>query len=98
MHKTIFLLGAGFTKAALSTAPVNTELVSTLINHSSNTSAIEKYQKLYGTFDIEVLLTLLDMDAAKDARKGPDRLAIEAELALYFRSLRFTESALSAAP
>lgn len=98
MHKTIFLLGAGFTKAALSSAPTNAELVSTIINHSGNTSPIQKYQKLYGNDDIEVLLTRLDMDAASDERKRSDRLAIEAELVSYFGSLRFTATALNAAP
>ncbi len=98
MHKTIFLLGAGFTKAAQPSAPTNAELVSTLIEHIGETSQIQKYRALYKTDDIEVLLTRLDMDAASDAPKRSDRLAIEAELVSYFRSLRFTRAALDAAP
>jgi hypothetical protein len=98
MHKTIFLLGAGFTKAARPSAPTNAELVSTLISHSGNTSSLQKYQKLYGTDDMEILLTRLDMDTASDEHKRLDRLAIEAELVSYFSSLRFTTASLSVTP
>ena len=53
MHETIFLLGAGFTKAALPSAPINAELVSTLIEHSDHSSLIQKYRALYDTTDIK---------------------------------------------
>ncbi len=98
MHKTIFLLGAGFTKAAQPPAPTNAELVPTLVEQLGESSQIQKYRKLYRTDDIEVLLTRLDMDAASDASKRSDRLAIESELVSYFRRFRFTQAVLSAAP
>lgn len=98
MHKTIYLSRAGFTKAAQPSAPTNAELISTLVKHSGAASRIREYQKLYVTDDVENFLTRLDMDAASDVLKCSDRLAIEAELVLYFGSLRFTAAALSAAP
>jgi hypothetical protein len=98
VHKTIFLLGAGFTKAAQPSAPTNAELVPTLVEQLGESSQIQKYRELYRTDDMEVLLTRLDMDSASDASKRSDRLAIEGELVSYFRRFRFTAEALSAAP
>jgi hypothetical protein len=98
VHKTIFLLGAGFTKAAQPSSPTNAEVIPTLVDQLGESSWVQKYRTLYCTDDIEVLLTRLDIDAASDASKRSDRLAIEGELVSYFRRFRFTAAALNAAP
>ena len=95
MHETVFLMGAGFTKAALPLAPTNAELVSTLIDHSTSTSLVQKYRDRYKTEDIETLLTRLDLEAASNEKLRVDRRTIEEELVSYFRCFRFTEAALS---
>jgi hypothetical protein len=76
----------------------NTELASKLIEQSGNSSKILQYLRQYGTKDIEVILTRLDIDAITNGSMRLDRLAIEAELASYFRNFRFSTAALKGAP
>lgn len=98
MHKTIFLLGAGFTKSALPHAPTNTELTSKLIQQFGSESKIMKYKERFATEDIEVILTQLDIGAPSDDSMRLDRRDIETDLVNYFRDFRFTTAALSSAP
>ena len=98
MHKTIFLLGAGFTKAALPFAPTNAELATKLKEHFGYKSKIQGYLKTFETEDIEVILTRLDMAAASNESISSDRRAIEADLVSYFRNFRFSTAALKDAP
>ena len=51
--ETIFLLGAGFTKAVFPQSPLNTELLDSLVEEGSSTLA--KYKNKYETNDIEKL-------------------------------------------
>ncbi len=95
MHETVFLLGAGFTKAALPLAPTNAELVSTLIDHSTSTSLVQKYRDRYKTEDIEILLTRLDMEATSSEKLRADRVAIDGELVSYFPRMRFNDGVRS---
>lgn len=99
VSKTVFLLGAGFTKAALPQAPLNADLA-TVVAAGQSASRLPTYMRQYRTSDIEVLLTRLDLDAsqAKLSRRALDREAINVELANYFRSFRFNPSELSASP
>jgi len=88
---TIFLLGAGFTKAVYLNAPLNNKLLNVLINN--NCPVLAKYRKKYAsigyyTDDIEKLLTFMDLSDDETAKK--DRLAINEEIANYFKQYRFS--------
>jgi hypothetical protein len=87
--KNIFLLGAGFTKAAFPQAPLNRDLLEAISKDNGQT--LSKYKNKYETNDIEKLLTQLDLEATeRDEIKG-DRSAINAEIASYFSRFRFSE-------
>ncbi|MGC2458099.1 MAG: hypothetical protein WA435_08885 [Gallionellaceae bacterium] len=98
MRKTIFLLGSGFTKAALPHAPTNAELTSKLIQQFGSQSKILKYKEQFATEDIEVILTQLDMRVPSNESMKLARRDIETDLVNYFRDFRFTTAALSNAP
>ena len=85
---SIFLLGAGFTKAAYPSAPLNKDLLSAIIDSGANTLA--KYKKSYHTDDIERLLTLVDLDAFDSDEIRNDRSLIDAEISSYFSEYRFS--------
>ena len=85
---SIFLLGAGFTKAAYPSAPLNKNLLKTIIDSGGKTLA--KYKKSYHTDDIERLLTLVDLDAFDSDEIRNDRSLIDAEISSYFSQYRFS--------
>lgn len=87
--KTIFLLGAGFTKAAVPHSPLNTELLEAI--SKSFGSVLHKYRNKYRTNDIEKLLTQLDLEATENLEIKKDRHAINAEISAYFSKFRFSE-------
>lgn len=84
---SIFLLGAGFTKAVYPSAPLNIELLNAIIDNGGNT--ISKYKERYNTDDIEKLLTRFDLDAINKIEMREDRSLIEAEISSYFSQYRF---------
>jgi len=84
---SIFLLGAGFTKAVYPNAPLNVELLQAIIDGGGN--AISKYREKYHTDDIEKLLTRFDLDAIDSKEMSGDRSIIEDEISSYFSQYRF---------
>lgn len=85
---SIFLLGAGFTKAAYPNAPLNKNLLNEIIDSGGKTLA--KYKKSYHTDDIERLLTLIDLNAFDSSEIRHDRSLIDAEISSYFSQYRFS--------
>ena len=85
---TIFLLGAGFTKAVYPNAPLNKELLKAMIDRECHTLA--KYRETYHADDIEQLLTLIDLDAGESGKIRNDRSLIDAEISSYFSQYRFS--------
>ena len=85
---SIFLLGAGFTKAIYPNAPLNAELLEVIISRDGDT--ISKYRDRYHTNDIELLLTRLDLDAIDSEEIREDRSIIEAEISSYFSQYRYS--------
>ncbi len=93
----LFLLGAGFSKALLGcNVPLNTELLDKLIQESRH--PLQDYRTAYGTQDIEILLTRLDLEisslrrdraVAAKSRLEVDRETINSQIAEYFRQFRF---------
>lgn len=95
----LFLFGAGFTKSVFEGAPLNADLLQNLIRNKPQ-SFLQQYQQKYQTNDIEVLLTLLDLEIARSEIKNQstenhnprkDRLRINKEIASYFQQFRFQE-------
>ena len=76
--ESIFLLGAGFTKAAFPQAPLNNELLEEISKDNGKT--LSKYKNKYDTNDIEKLLTQLDLEATENDEIKKDRLVINAEI------------------
>ncbi len=87
--KTIFLLGAGFTKAAVPHSPLNTELLEAI--STSGGLVLDRYKDKYRINDIEKLLTQIDLDAIENFEIKKDRTAINAEISAYFSEFRFSE-------
>ena len=87
--ETIFLLGAGFTKAAIPQSPLNTELLDSIIKEGGTT--LKKYKNKYNTNDIEKLLTQLDLEASENAEIKKDRYVINADISSYFSKFRISE-------
>jgi len=87
--ETIFLLGAGFTKAVFPQSPLNTELLDSLVEEGSSTLA--KYKNQYATNDIEKLLTQLDLDAPENLEIKKDRYVINTDISAYFLKFRISE-------
>ena len=99
----VFIIGAGFTKAVFPNAPLNGELLGTLANKNSNSNAAE-LKKKYGTEDIEIALTKLDLDIAQAGSVEQNsllnelRTRIESELANYFRLFCASEQLMNQLP
>jgi len=85
---SIFLIGAGFTKAAYPSAPLNEDLLKAIIGNDGKTLA--KYNKIYHADDIERLLTLIDLDAFNSEEIRNDRYLINDEISAYFSQYRFS--------
>lgn len=86
---TLFILGAGFTRASNPKAPLNSELLNAINKETPGT--LEKYGELYDSTDIERILTRIDIDleASSDTRLRDDRKQIEQQIASYFTRYRF---------
>ena len=92
----LFIIGAGFTKAALPASPLNCELLDILAQRRPDDSAAAALRDRYATHDIEIALTRLDCDIAL-SRSAPApsseesdevrlRQRVEKELGDYFSS------------
>jgi hypothetical protein len=87
----MFIFGAGFTKAVFPDAPLNKDLISALVTKFS-AKELSNLQKRYGTNDIEIALTRLDVDIStlrSDGTSERDELiqlrkSIENKLALFW--------------
>jgi hypothetical protein len=86
----LFLIGAGFTKAVFQDAPLNKDLFYEIVRVTPKTR-LNLYSKRYGTEDIEILLTRLDIEIAetKSDVLAQDRKHIENNLVEYFSKFRF---------
>ena len=86
---TLFILGAGFTKAANSRAPLNRELVQAM--GMIDKYPLYQYSDKYQTTDIERILTLIDIEIETDGNAIliNDRRTIERQMANYFTRFRF---------
>lgn len=87
--ETIYLLGAGFTKAFFPTAPLNKDLLEAIIGNGGN--KIAEYRDKYQTDDIEQLLTQFDLNAISNVQLRKDRATIEGEISTFFAKFRFSE-------
>ena len=87
--ESIFLLGAGFTKAVIPQSPLNTELLEAISKEGGKT--LTKYKNKYKMDDIEKLLTQLDLEVAENDKIRKDRYAINTEISSYFSKFRFSE-------
>lgn len=85
----MFLIGAGFTKAVFPNAPLNPDLLSSVIDDNPK-SLLKKYQIRYRTDDIEILLTYMDLETVElqSERLKQDRQGINKEIAEYFQRFR----------
>ena len=90
VSNTLFIVGAGFTRAAFPQAPLNRDLCAALIEAGSATLA--KHRARTAADDIETLLTMMDIEASRGAAVRPDRRQINRDLAAFFS--RFRASAL----
>lgn len=87
--ETIFLIGAGFTKAVIPKAPLNRDLLEAI--SKENGKIIKRYAKKYNLSDIEKLLTYLDLEATESDEIKKDRTGINAEISTFFSKFRFSE-------
>lgn len=89
----MFLIGAGFTKAVFPEAPLNKDLFYEVVRANPKTK-LNLYSKKYGTEDIEILLTRLDLEIAETRSSvlEKDRRHIESDLAEYFSRCRFAQN------
>jgi len=85
--ENIYLLGAGFTKAACPKAPLNNDLLGAIITKGGK--KLSEYQQRYKSDDIERLLTQIDLDSLADEKIKKDRALINAEISAFFSGLRF---------
>lgn len=85
--ENIYLLGAGFTKAVNSKAPLNCDLLETIV--SKGAEKLSFYREKYKTDDIERLLTQFDLDSFADEQIRKDRREIESEISAFFSDYRF---------
>ena len=101
----VFIIGAGFTKAVFANAPLNRELL-TALARKFRASAAAALCDRYGTEDVEIALTRLDVDLAvlQGRRDGQAselhqlRQRIEGELARFFASFRVSEPLIADFP
>ena len=86
--ENIYLLGAGFTKAACPKAPLNKDLLGAIITNGGE--KLLEYRERYKSDDIERLLTQIDLDSLADEQIKKDRdLKINDEISAFFSGLRF---------
>jgi len=89
--RNVFILGAGFTRAIHSAAPLNDDLLRQIVGSGPDSSPLGRAWAQYGEANIEVLLTKFDLDlsSGKNGWTGDDRNAINAQLASYMQRFRF---------
>jgi SIR2-like domain len=90
--ESLFILGAGFTKAAFPKVPLNSDLLDALLKNGCKMLA--KYHNLYKTHDIEKLLTQVDLELNGDDEKKQNRASINKEISSYFSSYRFSTASI----
>ncbi|MEJ2701176.1 MAG: SIR2 family protein [Sedimentisphaerales bacterium] len=95
----MFLIGAGFTRAVFSEAPLNKDLFHEVVNTNPKTK-LNLYSKKYGVEDIEILLTRLDLEIAETKSNvlEQDRARIEMDIFKYFSRFRFAKTKLDQNP
>jgi hypothetical protein len=94
----VFIVGAGFTKAVFANAPLNRELLTVLARKCQSSAAAALCDR-YGSEDVEIALTRLDVDLAmlqgrRDSQTSELnhlRQSIDNELAEFFASFRVSE-------
>jgi hypothetical protein len=91
-----FIIGAGFTKAAIPNSPLNDELIEALARKKPN-SAARAVGESYKTNNIEIALTKFDCDIQNAPQSSDDRnigfrRQIETEVGDYFSSSSFCAS------
>ncbi|MDD4050549.1 MAG: hypothetical protein PHR28_01440 [candidate division Zixibacteria bacterium] len=86
---SLFILGAGFTKAANPKAPLNSELLEAI--NKADPGTLAKYSSIFNSTDIERVLTLIDiaLGANPNMDLKKDREAIELQIANFFKLCRF---------
>jgi hypothetical protein len=90
-RNSIYLIGAGFSKAINDQMPLNNNLAKKLIECGCET--VKKYASKSNSNDIEKILTYFDLDSAKDnLEKAKERQAINDKIASYFKDFRFKET------
>lgn len=93
MSNNFFIFGAGFTKSIFDDAPLNDQLIDALLDQNPS-SQLKNLSAKYGTQDIELLLTKLDIDIQQGQYKPELRVSINTELAEYFQQFRFASDIL----
>ncbi|MHB8668683.1 MAG: hypothetical protein ACYC7B_14340 [Burkholderiales bacterium] len=101
----IFIIGAGFTKAVFPNAPLNRELLPAL-RRKFQDSALEQLCNRYGTQDIEIALTRLDVDlSAMQGRNDHEasslenlRQSVERCLVRFFESCPISDALFTFSP
>jgi hypothetical protein len=88
-----FIFGAGVTKSVFDYAPLNDQLINTLLEFNPLSPLKELSQK-YDTNNIEILLTRLDIDIQHNQSGSEIRTKINAEIAEYFERFRFNPNIL----
>jgi len=94
MSKNFYIFGAGFTKSIFDYAPLNDQLVNALLDLNPS-SPLKSLSEKYGTQDIELLLTKLDIDIQQGQHESELRICINTELAEYFQQFRFKSAILN---
>lgn len=91
--RSIFIVGAGFTRAIDSAAPLNDDLLRQVVGSEPDSSPIGRAWARYEETNIEVLLTKFDLDlsSGKHGWTEDHRNAINAQLASYMQRFRFKE-------
>ena len=95
----VFIIGAGFTKGLFPDAPLNADLIDALEKRYAR-SAVGTLRLRYGTSDIEIALTKLDVDIAQTATAADVALRqrAEKELGDYFAGFTVSPDLLSRTP
>ena len=93
MSNNFYIFGAGFTKSVFDNAPLNDQLLSSLLDVNPS-SPLKSLSGKFGTQDIELLLTKLDIDIQQGHYKPALRSSINKEIAEYFQQFRFIPDVL----
>ena len=91
MPRNIFILGAGFTKAVIPDAPLNDELLKSMIGPEPDGSPIGLIWRKYNSTNLEYLLTQSDLELSSKGEnfRSDSRAAVSKQLAMFMREFRF---------